>query len=180
LAVSNVQLTVQSVQTDKNGSMPRLRITGWWKFEGDQDVRVLGGVVHVTLGVVQFPPVAFASGEILAPLMQRGASGNFETFIWTDPEAVRRIEASKEETTVDLQLRMRYTVLGANQRFDSGHGQMSHPFTIKTRDWITILEGFGIGSRWQAAAFQNMESDLKQAFTHITTGNYPEVLVSSP
>lgn len=174
---------------DKNASMPRLKINGSYKYEGEQEVRVLSGVVRVTLGGVQFPPVAFATGEIVSSIMQRGKEDSFEAFIWTDPETLRRIEASKLDTTVDLQVQMRFAELGANQRAGEGHGRMAQPFTIKTRDWIAILEGFGIGSRWRATVvvptgplagpFQNMEPDLKQAFAHLATGNYPEVLVSS-
>ncbi len=187
--MASLHLTVQSVQALAGTAVPRLKITGFYKYEDGEQIRILGGVAHVTLGNVEFAPIAFASGKVLSSVMQRGHSNNFELYLLPDPEIFRRIEASKVDTTVDLQVQMRFAVFGGTNKFDSGYGQMTQPFTIKTRDWIAILEAFGIGSRWQAtvvvpggpfaAAFEKMEPDMKQAFTHWAMGNYPEALVSS-
>src|SRR5207247_4164141 len=99
--------------------MPRLKITGYYKCDATEEANVIGGVARVTLGGAQFPTIAFAPGELLGWVLQRNSGNNFELFLWPDSETMRGIERSKLETTVDLQIQLRFATMGGNQRVDS-------------------------------------------------------------
>jgi hypothetical protein len=186
--MSSIDLTIQNVSIQPIGGMKWLKIDGYIKSEFDQQMNIISGSIQLTIQSTRFPPIPITSSSILTRFEKRGST-SLSIDYPIDPTLIHDIELSRTDTTVDLTVNLH--LMGqrnTDKSIEQVYVNTTSPYTIKTKQWMGILESLNLNRRWNitiinpsgalAPAIEDSEQYFKDAYEALISGRYDIVLVN--